>query len=165
MILRKSVYRTLKEKKFQYAGVTVLLVLSVMLYVSLSIAISTLEERNSTFSADYKQETFHFVTGEEVTEDQLSSWEKEYDVTLEKRNSTDLTVDGATLRLFTETTEVNIPYISEGELPSQEGEVAHLKYSLKKTDITSETLLLLETLKQRSLGLSTCLIIFTWSSK
>ena len=124
MILKKSVYRTLKEKKFQYAGVTVLLVLSVMLYVSLSMAISTLEERNSKFSQDYKQETFHFVAGEEVTEDQLSSWEKEYDVTLEKRKSTDITLDETTLRLFTDTTEVNIPYISEGEQPSKVGEVA-----------------------------------------
>lgn len=135
MILKKSVYRTLKEKKFQYAGVTVLLLLAVMLYVSLSMAITTLEVRNESFSEDYNQESFHFVASEEVTDEQLSSWENEYDVTLEKREFADFSVEEATLRVFTETDKVNIPYFSEGESPSGEAEVTLSKVFAEKNGL------------------------------
>ncbi|QAS54270.1 ABC transporter permease [Halobacillus litoralis] len=125
MILKKTIRRTLKDKKFQYAGVIVLLMLAVMLYVSLSMAITTLEERNEQFSEEYKQESFHFVTGEEVPESHLSSWEEQFSLTLEKRRYTDLSLgEERILRLFSITDEVNLPYISEGDMPDQEGEIA-----------------------------------------
>ncbi|GEN52157.1 ABC transporter permease [Halobacillus faecis] len=132
MILKKSVYRTLKEKKFQYAGVAVLLLLAVMLYVSLSMAITTLESRNETFSEDYKQESFHFVAGGEVTDDQLSLWEDEYNVILEKRKYADFEVDDSTLRAFTTTDSVNIPYIAEGEAPASDQELTISKVYAEK---------------------------------
>ncbi|MGR9049450.1 ABC transporter permease [Halobacillus faecis] len=132
MILKKSVFRTLKEKKFQYAGVAVLLLLAVMLYVSLSMAITTLESRNETFSEDYKQESFHFVAGGEVTDEQLSSWENKYNVILEKRKYADFEIDDSTLRAFTTTDSVNIPYISEGKAPSSNQELAISKVYAEK---------------------------------
>ncbi|MBX0358633.1 ABC transporter permease [Halobacillus sp. Nhm2S1] len=132
MILKKSVYRTLKEKKFQYAGVAVLLLLAVMLYVSLSMAITTLESRNETFSEDYKQESFHFVAGGSVTDEQLSLWEDEYNVTLEKRKYADFEVDDSTVRVFTTTESVNTPYIAEGRAPTSGQELAISKVYAEK---------------------------------
>ncbi len=132
MILKKSVYRTLKEKKFQYAGVAVLLLLAVMLYVSLSMAITTLESRNETFSKDYKQESFHFVAGEDVADEKLSVWEDEYNVTLEKREYADFQVEDSTLRVFTTTESVNIPYIAEGRAPTSDQELAISKVYAEK---------------------------------
>ncbi|MYL72283.1 FtsX-like permease family protein [Halobacillus litoralis] len=132
MILKKSVYRTLKEKKFQYAGVAVLLLLAVMLYVSLSMAITTLESRNETFTEDYRQESFHFVAGGDVTDEQLSLWEDEYNVVLEKRNYADFEIDDSTLRTFTTTDTVNIPYIAEGKAPSSAQELAISKVFAEK---------------------------------
>ncbi|ARI77137.1 ABC transporter permease [Halobacillus mangrovi] len=133
MILRKSISRTMKDKKFQYTGVIILLILAVMLYVSLSVAISTLEERNEHFSKEYHQETFHFVTGENVSELQLKTWEKEYSVTLEKRSYQDVNInEDTTLRLFEATDQVNLPYISSGTMPNQPGEIALSKVFAEK---------------------------------
>ncbi|TGB04382.1 ABC transporter permease [Halobacillus salinus] len=128
MILRKTIPRTIKEKKFQYAGVIILLMLAVMLYVSLSMAITTLEERNVAFKQDYKQETFHWMSSQPLSGAEMSELEKKYDLTLEERSYQDInTDDTTTLRLFNKTEEVNIPYISEGEMPQQLGEVAIAK--------------------------------------
>ncbi|WP_226582824.1 ABC transporter permease [Halobacillus litoralis] len=124
MTLKKSIFRTLKENKFQYAGVIVLLVLAVMLYISLSMAITTLEERNKHFASDYKQESFHFITGKKLSYDQLSAWEDKFDITLEQRTYKDLSLDETTLRLFSKTEQVNIPYVAEGTVPEEEGEIA-----------------------------------------
>lgn len=125
MILRKSVLRTLKERKFQYGGVMLLLMLAVMLYVSLSMAIAALDKRNETFIEDYRQESFHIVTSEEPSARLLTSWTDKYEATLEKRKFKDLQVsESSTLRLLTPTEKINKPYLSEGKMPNNAGEVA-----------------------------------------
>ncbi|KGX91398.1 hypothetical protein N781_04355 [Pontibacillus halophilus JSM 076056 = DSM 19796] len=124
MILRKNVNRHLKEKKFQFGGVIFLLLLSVMLYVSLSMSISTLETRNVTFKSEYNQEQFNFMTTEPVTEERLKELEGEYDAQLEERLYADVAYDSATLRVFSETETVNKPYVSEGEYPLKADEIA-----------------------------------------
>ncbi|MCA0970167.1 FtsX-like permease family protein [Halobacillus litoralis] len=125
MILRKTISRTIKEKKFQYAGVTILLMLAVMLYVSLSMAITTLEERNEAFKEDYKQETLHWMASEPLDDTTLTGLEESYEITLEQRTFKDVGTDeNTTLRLFHPTEDVNIPYTSEGEMPGSTGEVA-----------------------------------------
>ena len=125
MILRKTIARTIKEKKFQYAGVTLLLVLAVMLYVSLSMAITTLEERNATFTQEYKQEAFHWMSSDPLPDEELQALEEQFGVTLESRAYQDISTDENTsLRLFEQTREVNIPFISEGTMPKNEGEIA-----------------------------------------
>ncbi|MBA2173681.1 ABC transporter permease [Halobacillus locisalis] len=125
MILRKTISRTIKEKKFQYAGVTLLLVLAVMLYVSLSMAITTLEERNDTFTREYKQEAFHWMSSDPLPDEELQALEEQFEVTLERRAYQDISTDeNSSLRLFEPTTEVNLPFISQGEMPENEGEIA-----------------------------------------
>lgn len=125
MILRKSILRHVKEKKFQYVGVIILLMVSITLYVSMSMAISTLDKRNGEFKESYHQEDFHFILGNDVDQEQLHTWEKENNLELEKRQHTDVTFkEDATLRLFSITDKVNVPYISEGELPSKKEEIA-----------------------------------------
>ncbi|MFD1018628.1 ABC transporter permease [Thalassobacillus hwangdonensis] len=136
MILRKSMYRNLKEKKFQYLGVITLLILSVMLYVSLSMAISTLEVRNETFSEDYNQESFHFIAGQEMSEEQVNEWEKDYQITLEQREYKDIDVDEeSSMRLFSMTETINVPFVSEGELPSEAKEIAVSEVFAKKNSL------------------------------
>ncbi|KHE71852.1 ABC transporter permease [Halobacillus sp. BBL2006] len=128
MILRKSITRTVKEKKFQYSGVIVLLMLAVMLYISLSMAISTLEGRNDQFTEEYNQESFHFVTGEPLSREQLNAWEIKYSTTLEERRHQDIDIDqDTTLRLFEPTEKVNLAYISTGTMPEKRGEVVLTK--------------------------------------
>lgn len=145
MILRKTIGRTIKEKKFQYAGVTLLLLLAVMLYVSLSMAITTLEERNEAFKDDYKQETFHWMASQPLAEESMGSLEQKYDLTLEERLYQDIDTDETTtLRLFDETEEVNIPYISEGEMPKEKGEVAVAKTFAEKNNLSIGDTLSLE---------------------
>ncbi|QHE52651.1 ABC transporter permease [Pontibacillus sp. HMF3514] len=126
MILRKSILRHITEKKFQYFGVIVLLLISIMLYVSMSMAISTLDTRNQQFKESYNQEDFHFIVSEDIHEEQLSAWEDNFDVQLEKRSYTDVEYqsEDTTLRVFSLTDEINKPYISEGELPEKQGEIA-----------------------------------------
>ncbi|MYL33578.1 FtsX-like permease family protein [Pontibacillus yanchengensis] len=125
MTLWKSIIRHMKEKKFQYIGVTLLLVISIMLYVSLSMAISTLDNRNQEFKQTYNQEDFHFIVASSIEDGQLKDWEERFNLTLEKRMYTDVTYqEDTTLRLFSKSDSVNTPYISEGEMPSGDNEVA-----------------------------------------
>ncbi len=126
MILRKSILRHIKEKKFQYIGVIALLVISIMLYVSMSMAISTLDTRNLQFKDSYNQEDFHFIVSESINQDQISDWEKNLDVELEKRSYAEVQfpTDKTTLRVFSLTDNINEPYISKGEFPKEKGEVA-----------------------------------------
>ncbi|WP_163526303.1 ABC transporter permease [Halobacillus ihumii] len=124
MILRKSIPRNLKQRKWQYSGAILLLFLSVMLYVSLSMAISTLENRNKQFSSEHNQESFHFVPGESLSHDLIDEWGEEFDVVLETRQHHDFKVAESTLRLFEATDQINIPYYSKGERPDQPGEIA-----------------------------------------
>ncbi|WP_027955476.1 ABC transporter permease [Halobacillus kuroshimensis] len=135
MILKKSMIRTLKEKKFQYAGVSLLLLLAVTLYVSLSMAVTTLEERNARFTEDYKQETFHFVPSEPVDSSKLQEWEEEFDVTLEARSYYDADVDDSVLRVFSQTEEINLPYLSEGSNPTDGSEIAVSSVFAEKNDL------------------------------
>lgn len=126
MILRKSILRQFKEKKFQFIGVTILLIVSIMLYVSMSMGISTLDNRNAQFKDEYSQEDFHMILSNEIPSNQLSRWEDKFDLILEERRYGDLpyTNEDTTLRLFSLTNEINIPYASEGALPQEAGEVA-----------------------------------------
>lgn len=125
MTLRKSILRQIKEKKFQYVGVIVLLLVSIMLYVSMSMAISTLDNRNNEFKEENHQEDFHFILAEDIESTQLTKWEETYNLQLEERMYADVTFEtDTTLRLFTQTEKVNEPYISEGDPPLGEGEIA-----------------------------------------
>ncbi|WP_181350021.1 ABC transporter permease [Thalassobacillus sp. CUG 92003] len=125
MKLRKAMYRNIKARKFQFGGAICLLFLSVMLYVALSMAITTLEERNEQFKEAYNQESFHFQTADTLSADQLREWEKRYDLELESRRYHDLNVDGdKTLRLFSVTDTINQPYFSKGSAPESAGEIA-----------------------------------------
>ncbi|KGP93316.1 hypothetical protein N780_13300 [Pontibacillus chungwhensis BH030062] len=126
MILRKSILRQFKEKKFQYFGVIILLMLSIMLYVSMSMGISTLDNRNDQFKEEFMQEDFHMILANKLSSDQLEKWEKEYNLSLEERLYGDVSYKDSdtTLRLFSKTTEINIPYASKGKLPEEAGEVA-----------------------------------------
>ncbi|KGP73383.1 ABC transporter permease [Pontibacillus yanchengensis] len=125
MILWKSIIRHMKDKKFQYIGVTLLLVISIMLYVSLSMAISTLDNRNQEFQQTNNQEDFHFIVASSIEDNQLKDWGEQFNLTLEKRFYTDVTYqEDTTLRLFSKSDAVNTPYISEGEMPSDDNEIA-----------------------------------------
>ncbi|UOQ42628.1 ABC transporter permease [Halobacillus salinarum] len=125
MILRKTIPRNIREKKFQYSGVTLLLFFSVMLYVGLSMAISTLDKRNEQFSKENNQESFHLVTSDTLSKEQLSTWENEYHFKLEERHYQNLQVsEDTTLRLLGITNKINIPFISEGKMPDKSGEIA-----------------------------------------
>ncbi|MYL19692.1 FtsX-like permease family protein [Halobacillus litoralis] len=135
MILKKSMIRTLKENKFQYAGVILLLLLAVTLYVSLSMAVTTLEERNARFTEDYKQETLHFVPSERIDASKLEEWEETFDITLETRSYYDADLDGSVLRVFSQTEEINRPYIAEGSNPEDDGEIAVSSVFAEKNDL------------------------------
>ncbi|KGX87624.1 ABC transporter permease [Pontibacillus marinus] len=138
MILRKSILRHIKEKKFQYFGVIVLLLISIMLFVSMSMAISTLDTRNQQFKESYHQEDFHFIVSESIHQDQLSTWEQNFEIDLEKRSYTDVDYksEDTTLRVFSLTEDINKPYISEGDLPNKQGEIAVSPPFAKAHDIS-----------------------------
>lgn len=138
MILRKSILRHIKEKKFQYFGVILLLLISIMLYVSMSMAISTLDTRNQEFKESYNQEDFHFLVSETIDNNQLTQWEKNFDVALEKRSYSDMDLNNgeASLRVFSLTDEVNKPHVSEGDVPKDNGEIAISPVFAKAHDIS-----------------------------
>ncbi|KGX86935.1 ABC transporter permease [Pontibacillus litoralis] len=125
MILRKSIIRDMKQSKFQYIGVVLLLIISIMLYVSLSMAIATLDTRNTKFIESYNQEDFRFMVSEQADANQLSRWESAYNVQLEKRLVADVDFgNDATLRVIQTTDTINKAYISEGEMPTKVNEIA-----------------------------------------
>ncbi|MET3696241.1 ABC-type lipoprotein release transport system permease subunit [Bacillus oleivorans] len=125
MSLQRGVFRTVWKRKVQSIGAILLLFIAVMLYIMMTNSLSSLDKSYRIFNEDYVQEDFHFIAANKIEESQADRLEEELSIQLEKRSFADVSLEGEeTLRILTVSNEVNLPYVSEGELPQSENEIA-----------------------------------------
>lgn len=136
MIINKSVFRNIRSKKVQYIGISILMFLAIVLYISLNGSVNAIQQSNKDFKEQNQQEDLHFILQKPLSNQEINEISKDHNAVIEKRYSLDLSVgDDQTIRLFSITSEVNIPYIKKGKIPNDENEIALNKSYLAKNDL------------------------------
>ncbi|MGX1193019.1 ABC transporter permease [Metabacillus sp. SLBN-84] len=125
MKIKAMALRTIRQKPLQFGGSALLLAVAVMLFVTLSSTMALMDSSNQLFREKYKQEDFQFTAGERLSEDQLGSFGKEFDVTIQARQWQDIEwKEGVTARILSIQQGINEPYVVKGRLPDEKNEAA-----------------------------------------
>lgn len=119
-MLNKIPLRIMFRNKSQFFGIIFLVFLASFFYSLFSILISNIDMNYKDFVDKYKQESFHFITLIPINVEEISN---KFNLEIEERFSWDYEYDSKTLRIFSLSSKVNKPLISEGKLPSL-GEIA-----------------------------------------
>ncbi|WP_158598384.1 ABC transporter permease [Falsibacillus albus] len=123
--LYKGIFRELIQKKWQYGGTMLLIMIAVLMYVMLSASITAVDQSNQRFKRDYKQEDFHFYVSSQLDSEAIKQIEKNNGVVIEKRITADVDLSAKkSLRFFNLPHSVNQAFLSEGRLPDENHEFA-----------------------------------------
>ena len=114
MILNKRYRRDIKHNLSLYVSVTLLTVVSLILfYLYYICGTGILNYVHETFESQ-KIEDAHFSTYQEMGDNDIAAFEKEFNVVLEKQRYLNLEADGITARVFDRTEKVDVAYVTEG---------------------------------------------------
>lgn len=121
MIINRKIKRTIMERKSQYMGSLVLIILSCLLFTMFNLLSLNMSVLTSSFEDRYNQEDASFMIDKVINADDISHLQTKYDVTMEETKTFDYEISsGKTLRIFSKNVEINIPAIIEGDMPQQE---------------------------------------------
>lgn len=121
MKLNKSILRVMKENWRQYIGMLYLIILSVFLFVSLTLTAQNLRYNKDLYVKNNVQEDLAFHTVNRVED--ISKIEYKYDLKMQETLVKEYKYDEKTVRLFTPNEKVNITAVLEGTMPKV-GEIA-----------------------------------------
>ncbi|WP_026485770.1 ABC transporter permease [Caldanaerobius polysaccharolyticus] len=119
MVLNRIPKRTILRNKSQFLGIIILVAIASMTYALFAVSMRNIRENYDYYIKHYNQEDGHFITLQQVDRDYLKS---KYGVEMEERLSYDWEEDGKTLRIFSPSKHINIPFVEKGRLPSK-GEI------------------------------------------
>lgn len=112
-IMLKKILRTMREHKSQYIGAIILIILSCMTFSVMNIMSVNMYSNLDEFKSSYIQEDAYFVLSSEL--ENIEELENKYDLTLERRGSTDFSVDDSTtLRILSQTSKVDKHIVIRG---------------------------------------------------
>ncbi|GAV23043.1 ABC transporter permease [Carboxydothermus pertinax] len=112
MVIGKIPGRIIRKNKAQYVGTIFLIFIAVVTYMALQLAMENITENYHDFKEKYYQESAHFSTLRPVD---VSYFEKKYNLSIEERFQKDVEWQGKTLRIFSKSQRVNLPYLSRQE--------------------------------------------------
>ena len=140
-ILRRRIFRDLKENKFRYLALGLLIVLGMYIVIGLVGAADTVIVQTAETAKANRAEDGQFSVFAPLTEKEKSSLEGE-GITLEEHFYLDYapagkstlseagglsgdagSTDGAVLRVFTQRKHIDLVQIDSGRLPKEEGEI------------------------------------------
>lgn len=121
MKLNKSILRVMKENKGQYIGMLYMLILSVFLFVALTITAQNLKHNKDMYVRNNVQEDLEFYTSNKI--DNIREIEDKFDLKFQETLVKEYKYGDKTLRLFTPNKKVNITTVLEGDMP-RVGEIA-----------------------------------------
>lgn len=122
MVLNKRVLRLLKENKFRYIGVFILILLGSYMFVAAAGISQNLGTLVTTFTEGHIQEDLSFRTDKAITN--TGELQKAANIVIEEQMNFDAVMsDSLTLRLLSETRKLNIPAIVEGRELNSPGEI------------------------------------------
>lgn len=135
--LRRAVFRQMKRQKVSLLGAWLLLFLGAFLFVLLSHSSTVVNENYKTFRDTSVQEDIHLFTSSSLEEEDLASLQSNETV-VEQRLTLDVLVENlkkSTIRLFTPTEKINVPYVEEGRMPTKPQEIALSAMFAKEHDL------------------------------
>lgn len=113
MVINKKIKRTIFENKSQYIGSLILIIISCVLFTMLNQLVENMSHMTNAFEKDYIQEDASFTAYTAL--DNIEDLEFKYNAKIEQSSVIDYAIkDGQDLRIFSESTKVNIPAIIEG---------------------------------------------------
>lgn len=121
MKLNKSILRVMKENWEQYIGMLYLLILSVFLFVALTLTAQNLRYNKDVYVKNNVQEDLEFSTTNKI--DDISKIEDKFDLKMQETLVKEYKYSDKTVRLFTPNEKVNITAVLEGTMP-RVGEIA-----------------------------------------
>lgn len=121
MVINKKIMRTMLERKSQYAGSLVLIIISCMLFTMFNQLTINMTRLSSSFENNYVQEDASFISDKKLD---IPNLESKFDMKLEETKSFDYAVsDDKTLRIFSQNTKVDIPAVIEGDTLKGSGDI------------------------------------------
>lgn len=121
MKLNKSILRVMKENWGQYIGMLYMLILSVFLFVTLTLTAQNLRYNKDEYIKNYVQEDLEFYTTSKI--DDISKIEDTFDLKMQETLVKEYKYGDKTVRVFTPNEKVNITAVLEGNMPHV-GEIA-----------------------------------------
>ena len=122
-ILRKRIFRDLKENVFRYLALGFLIIFGMYMIISLVGAAETIMTGTSDAAKESKVEDGQFSLFVPLTEEEKSALEEEQ-ITLESHFYLDYSLeDDSVLRVFSERNKIDLPRADFGRLPQEAGEI------------------------------------------
>lgn len=121
MVLRKRVWRIIKENKGRYIGIFILLFLGSFYFMGASGVGSSLEKLVGDFVEEYMQEDITFRSNRPPED--ISALERESGALIDAYRQYDVKVPNGELRLFSPGTKVNIPAVTSGRGLENRGDI------------------------------------------
>lgn len=118
-MLKRIPLRIIWRNKSQFLGIIFLVFLASLAFVAYSTLIKNINANYEKFVSKGNQEDFHFVTVKPIDEEEIA---RKYGLEVEEKFSWNYDFDGKTIRFFSISERVNIPFVSDGKMPSR-GEV------------------------------------------
>lgn len=124
MALNRRIIRIFKENKLRYLGILLLIILGSYTFIVAAGLSQNLAKLVNSFTEEHMQEDLSFSTDKTISESDSTQLEKENDIIIEEYLSFDAALsDSLTLRVLSETKNVNIPAVIEGQPLSGLGEI------------------------------------------
>lgn len=113
MVINHKIKRSIMESKAQYFGSLALIVISCLLYTLLNQLSANMDALTSSFENDYIQEDASFITDKKI--ENIQQLESKFNISIEEGGFFDYAVSKEkTLRIFAETTKVNLYAVIQG---------------------------------------------------
>ena len=123
MILNRRYIRNIRENLSFYISATVLTVVTLLLYFLFNIAGNAIMNFGDAFFARNRLEDAHFSTYLPIPDEEISTLEKDFDLTLEPQRYINIETDGVTARIFSRTEKIDLYEITVGKDISGQDEV------------------------------------------
>lgn len=121
MVLRKRVWRIIKENKWQNIGIVILILLGSFYFIAASGIANNLEKMAVGFAEEYRQEDLTFSTDKPIKD--IAALESESDALIEACRQYDIKLPGGELRLFSPSSQINIPAVLSGRGLEKPGDI------------------------------------------
>lgn len=111
--LLKRLPRTIRSNRWLFYGSIIMVLLSTMLYISLNALIRDIGESRQQFEQDSRIESATFLPERPFAD--LSAFERDNGLVVEPRRELDVAAPGGmTIRVFEQTTQVDLPIVTAG---------------------------------------------------
>lgn len=122
MVLNRKIKRTMLERKSQYFGSIILIVMSCMLFSLFGGTIENLDVNLNEYKKQFVQEDAQFYVQKQINN--INSLERKYNLSLEERKSFDYNLQkNKTIRVISQSTKVDKYYVLSGRDIEKNGEI------------------------------------------